>query len=348
MKEITRKISLDLSRKSNVKFVFASQADAESRTFLISLFDDGAPYRIGNGITAAVNVLRADETSSSFLADVTDEGCVKYTAGAWALGVAGITQFSVSLYDANGGRLTSSSFTVNIAPGLYLGEDIDGNDEVQSAFAGMMEQLTSNNAELISATNDARDAADSANKSADSASEAALSAEDAAKEARDAARDAADATALLDEALEDMLIRPIEKGGTGADTAQGAVRNFKDYIFPVGAVYMSVNSASPASFIGGTWERLKDRFLLGAGDTYAAGATGGSATHTLTVNEMPRHNHKSWAIVLASIPGASAPFLQGGTTHGDSQHASTTETGGGGAHNNMPPYLAVYMWKRIA
>ena len=48
-------------------------------------------------------------------------------------------------------------------------------------------------------------------------------------------------------------------------------------IYPVGSIYMSVNATSPASLFGGTWEQLKDRFLLAAGDTYAAGSTGGEA-----------------------------------------------------------------------
>lgn len=64
-----------------------------------------------------------------------------------------------------------------------------------------------------------------------------------------------------------------------------------DLIYPVGSIYMNVNSTSPATLFGGTWEQLKDRFLLGAGDSYAAGDTGGSASHTLTTDEMPSHNH---------------------------------------------------------
>ena len=114
-------------------------------------------------------------------------------------------------------------------------------------------------------------------------------------------------------------------------------------IYPVGSIYMSVNNVSPASFLGGTWEQLKDRFLLGCGDTYSNGATGGEAEHTLTVNEIPSHNHSAPSISWADI----------GTTGGGwNNHANTTgttgATGGGQAHNNMPPYLAVYMWKRTA
>ena len=62
-------------------------------------------------------------------------------------------------------------------------------------------------------------------------------------------------------------------------------------MYPVGSIYMSVNDTNPHDLFGGTWEQIKDRFLLAAGDTYAAGRTGGEAQHKLTVDEMPSHNH---------------------------------------------------------
>ena len=126
-------------------------------------------------------------------------------------------------------------------------------------------------------------------------------------------------------------------------------------LYPVGAVYISVNSTSPASLFGGTWERLKDRFLLGAGDSYAAGGTGGEAWHLLTVNEMPSHSHsmpnpewtsgdyvETWP-AWASLYTASEQATEFSRAPG-----STQNTGGTKPHNNMPPYLAVYMWKRVS
>ena len=62
-------------------------------------------------------------------------------------------------------------------------------------------------------------------------------------------------------------------------------------LYPVGSVYISFSSTSPASLFGGTWTRLKDRFLLASGDTYPANTTGGSATKTIAVSNMPSHNH---------------------------------------------------------
>ena len=117
-----------------------------------------------------------------------------------------------------------------------------------------------------------------------------------------------------------------------------------DQIYPVGAIYMSTVNTSPATLFGvGTWEQIQDRFLLGAGSTYSAGSTGGSATVTLTTNEIPSHNHWIPRIIGDSgrqSSGWSDAYVDGGSTTGN--------TGGGQAHDNMPPYLVVYMWKRTA
>ena len=119
-------------------------------------------------------------------------------------------------------------------------------------------------------------------------------------------------------------------------------------VYPVGAVYMSVNSADPADLFGfGTWERVKDRFLLAAGDAYAAGSTGGEAAHTLTVDEMPKHNHD---VDNLNASGNETTFMtvQAQDKKGFGGNVKTMYAGGGKAHSNMPPYLAVYMWQRIS
>ena len=130
-------------------------------------------------------------------------------------------------------------------------------------------------------------------------------------------------------------------------------------LHPVGSIYTSVNSTSPASLFGGTWERLKDVFLLAAGDTYAAGATGGEAEHTLTEDEMPNHRHNRYIEYSSASTGlaqydmyiTSGSWSQVWESGGRSSGFTTMpvgKTGGDAAHNNMPPYLTVYMWKRVA
>ena len=117
-------------------------------------------------------------------------------------------------------------------------------------------------------------------------------------------------------------------------------------LYPIGAVYISVNITSPASMFGGTWEQLKDVFLLGAGITYTAGSTGGEATHTLTESEMPKHRHGCGVSQSDSVDAVLGNNQA--KTQFDRSYGYTNYVGGNQPHNNMPPYLAVYMWKRVS
>lgn len=115
-------------------------------------------------------------------------------------------------------------------------------------------------------------------------------------------------------------------------------------IYPVGAIYISTVSTSPAILFGGTWQQIQGRFLLAAGGGYAAGGTGGAATHTLTAAELPAHSH---GIIVGQGSGGNYYIPIEGKFSG-STTTPTSNTGGGGAHNNMPPYLVVYMWRRTS
>lgn len=121
-------------------------------------------------------------------------------------------------------------------------------------------------------------------------------------------------------------------------------------VYPIGSIYMSVNSTSPATLFGGTWQAIKGKFLLGAdSDVYKAGNTGGEAAHTLTENEMPSHKHSIWFPNDGGEQSAEIGYPDTGSKNTYYAEASKTSgTGGGAAHNNMPPYLAVYIWKRTA
>ena len=67
--------------------------------------------------------------------------------------------------------------------------------------------------------------------------------------------------------------------------------NFLNLVYPIGSIYWSSNNTNPGTLFGGTWVQIKDRFILTAGDSYSNGATGGAATVTLTVSNMPSHTH---------------------------------------------------------
>lgn len=123
-------------------------------------------------------------------------------------------------------------------------------------------------------------------------------------------------------------------------------------IYPVGSIYMSTNSTNPSTLFGGAWKQIKDRFLLACGDSYKSGQTGGEAEHTLTVDELPTHTH-AYGYSIKTYYGYGST----GVNRIENDHASGNqpgdyvwEQGGGGnqPHNNMPPYLVVYMWYRTA
>ena len=120
-----------------------------------------------------------------------------------------------------------------------------------------------------------------------------------------------------------------------------------DNIYPVGSIYMSVNSTNPSNLFGGTWTQLKDRFLLGAGSTYTNGSTGGSATQRLSVDNLPSHTHPQYIATTGGSTQANLDY-DGWVSNGKAvaQGIPTGATGQGTKFNIMPPYLVVYMWQR--
>ena len=115
-----------------------------------------------------------------------------------------------------------------------------------------------------------------------------------------------------------------------------------DDIYPVGSIYMSVNATDPARLFGGTWERIKERFLLGAGDTHTAGSTGGEFEHKLTVDETPNHTHDTAKGEISETAKKQMDRYQTyqketGITPGKYWTATTLPTGGDKPHNNTPP-----------
>lgn len=149
-------------------------------------------------------------------------------------------------------------------------------------------------------------------------------------------------------------------------------------IYPVGSIYMSTTEVSPEVIFGGKWEQIKDTFLLACGDGYANGNTGGEESHTLTVEEMPAHSHEPTDKTVDSdtyntygyqlirhlssestgryMMAAGSDYYAFSMNPNASDYVSKNDlivsytsatTGGSQSHNNMPPYLAVYIWKRI-
>ena len=133
-------------------------------------------------------------------------------------------------------------------------------------------------------------------------------------------------------------------------------RNIVDLIYPIGSIYMSVNDIDPGVIFGGTWEQIKDKFLLASGSTYSNGTTGGNATHN--------HDSGDLAAAIGAVNGDAGSIGYIATTakdHGTASYQIRTNYGSGGTFNHytpvygytgesssIPPYLAVNIWKRTS
>lgn len=166
--------------------------------------------------------------------------------------------------------------------------------------------------------------------------------------------------------------------GLNDEITDGAAK-FKVYdvglqSLPVGSIYQSTIATSPEELFGGTWEEMPaGRVLLAQGQSdwgtnYTAGSTGGEATHQLTVGELPVHSHKATTnttgnhthpIPLYTVQGEGAAggpkydpnhVINNGTSGSSGNHSHTisiSDTGSNQAHNNLSPYIAIYIWKRV-
>lgn len=129
-------------------------------------------------------------------------------------------------------------------------------------------------------------------------------------------------------------------------------------IYPVGSIYMSVISTSPQILFGGTWERIEDKFLLASGTSYSNGSTGGSAD-SVVVSHSHQPNVDGENFVTSEESAANNTkvaysssgnrWVDGQTSQSHFHHRPSTSTvGEDGTGKNMPPYLAVNIWKRTA
>ena len=147
-----------------------------------------------------------------------------------------------------------------------------------------------------------------------------------------------------------------------------AGKEFYDYVRTEGAVLFSFNpDFSPAARYGGSWEKITDRFPVGAGGSYALDSTGGNATHTNTVDEMAPHNH---GLPVVNDEGGYMPEnsanlrsfqIEAGANNNQMNingtatdrgptgfSGSVGSTGGGQPFSILPPYIAVNIWRRVA
>lgn len=133
--------------------------------------------------------------------------------------------------------------------------------------------------------------------------------------------------------------------------------------FPVGTILMTATNVNPGTYIGGTWTAIEGSFLLAQSEDHPAGETGGAETVELIEADLPAHRHlvmnnnaadstptsgNTLARYDRSFGAREGEYYNLNTNSGEAVWGRTSATGSGTAHNNMPPYVAVYVWERTA
>lgn len=133
-----------------------------------------------------------------------------------------------------------------------------------------------------------------------------------------------------------------------------------DDIYPVGSIYMSVNDTDPARLFGGAWKRIEGRFIMGASDTYPAGSTGGSATHTQAESEVGAHVHPSICAPkyhqvlygasgnLSMVANSMQVAYNLGNNEDNRAKLIAEKNEAPSPMNILNPYYAAYIWRRTA
>ncbi|MBQ4091536.1 MAG: BppU family phage baseplate upper protein [Clostridia bacterium] len=366
MEKVTRNITVDLSRKSNARVVFATQNDLKSRRLSIRLTDDGKPYSVSRDVTATVNFACADGTSGAYLGEVCENGYVEYVIDAAILLCAGQTKCSVSLTGADGAKLTSSQFVIDVASALYAGDDISP-EAAQSLIDSMMQaHATMQEAE---ARREAQDTVREGNEASREAAE--IGRADAENQRAEAEQSRQGYYESIDELL--LGIEEVQKGYIGEFSDSAALVEL-GRVYPIGSVYISEKATSPAQLFGGVWEQIHNRFLAAAGglEWSAAGTMGGTAAHAhehdlwadiyilgedtehrdkgiMLMRSKSHENFRYMDYILQDNGALTRVTLPNKDVTGSIAYKHATDVDGTiNSSSNLPPYLTVYMWKRVA
>ena len=133
--------------------------------------------------------------------------------------------------------------------------------------------------------------------------------------------------------------------------AEAVYKTLLDRFYPINSIYISYSHTNPETLFGGTWQRLANRFLWGCDEQGTIGSTGGSEKVTLNIDQMPVHSHPVMFDGYGSNADGVLTFKQSssaGYFGRGNQDGYVATTGAGQAHDNMPPYIQVSIWRRTA
>jgi hypothetical protein len=350
-------------QQPNFVTVYAAQNDKLTRFVNVALLDGSMPwtppvgalmtvkYRRGDGVGGFYDTLEDDSPACV----VQSNGTVTIGLAEQLLAVAGVSAVELRFYNAAGEVLSTACFRVIVQPSAWADDEIIESEPyinvLSQQIAAVLDAATAYTDMQASATTGAPGSSASVTVTGGTDGQPYNLAFTIPRGDVGPTGPQGPPGADGDGAVNTVM-------GVGSVQGDVPAAQLFNLIYPVGAIYISTSSTNPGTLFGGTWARVKDTFLLAAGDTYAAGATGGSATHTLTVDELPPHTHAltdnqgggvmSWPSLPSSVEHAPSNW---GTTSSSPQvenMLATGSTGDGAAMSIMPPYLAVYVWQRTA
>lgn len=404
MQLITTLPGLNLARPNTV-VVHAVQDDTLSRTFTAQLLAGDTPFTPPANVSAFLSYRRADGVPGWYdtLTDGSDAvtisgSTVTFTLCDHALQVGGRGDLSLILMAPTGGeeaaRLSSFKMILDVEPTPYPASEIVTSEPyinvLSQQIAAVLEAAADLTGITVSATTGAAGSSATATVTGGTGGQPYNIAFKIPRGNTGAtpnltigtvetvsSSSQAEATITGTTANPKLNLKlPRGVDGTGAvssvmgvspdnTTHDVSAAELCNKIYPIGAIYISTSATDPGTLFGGTWTRIKDTFLLAAGDTYAAASTGGAASQTIDYGDdgyaligfpdadtthisLTRRNttaEQGTYTPTKFAAGNSAPVTFAGAS---TAQADAIALGGSTTVNTLPPYLAVYVWERTA
>jgi hypothetical protein len=334
---ITQTYSLDLVPGGNQLVVNVSQYDKLGRLLVFNLYQAGLAYSIPSGTGATIKGTKPDSKGFDYAMTV-GNGKVSISVPQQMTAVAGNTICEVMLTDSAGNTISTANFILSVEHAAMDDATVVSDSDIP-VFEGLVAQATT---QAANASASASKAATSATASANSASASASS----ATKAETAYNNTKPLIPTNTGAVGQVLTKT-SSGSQWETEVGGGLTNKEvlDLVRPVGSYFETDSATSPSTlWPWTTWEQVKDRFLVGAGNLYAVGSTGGEATVTLSESQIPINSMWGSDKTIGGKTASVVSAVDSGSFYGFNTSYGTTVS----AHNNIPPYFATYMWRRTA
>lgn len=379
MNEIIKHITVDLSRNVSPRIIFAKQLDHLGRQILVSLTDNGRDYIVSSDAIASFNVLRPDGECGKFTAVVTEDGKLLLTLTSWMLEISGEIACSIALFFGSGAKISSPKIFIEVCEEIAAENEIGDTESVP-----FLTTLLTDCIQVL----EAEDQRAEAEKKRTQAEEERVEAEEErveadsyraeseirrneAEKSRDENEKERKASEILRNTREDMRNDAenqrieAEKARVAAEEARVLAdinRENRASQFPIGSVYISFESTAPASIFGGSWVAIDEgRFLMAS--KKASGNTGGNKNHlhemwmaaaNMNVDSSGNLNYQELyaydknETFMRYTYNKSVPINTYASESQGEEFFGVRVIGTTDRSDHTPPYVTVYMWRRVA